>query len=419
MTTIPVAAPRSSRRDALRGLLRRDVLTICFVIFMCDLVSGILSPTFSLYAKDLGASLSFIGTLSSISGITQLLTSLPIGMISDWQGRKRVLVSGLVAFALATASFALASNAVWLIPGRVLFGIAGVSTFFIGAAYVGDIVTSEERGLAFGLYATAMGLGFGIGPLIGAAIAVGYGVPVSYLFATALSLGGVALAAWGLREQLTMQRVKAARSLALLREGFTQMARDPHLIAGSLSNLLMSITFGGAVSNFFPIYAAQLGLSQPTINSMFSARAFGSTLARLPAGALTHRLPSRLVMSSALLLALVAMLGMAQTDWVLLLAVLLVAEGVAFGTFLPSGQAFTAEHSTPSTRGQVIGVYSTASSLGGALSPLALGVVAETWGARAVFLVTAALISGGLLAAGYLFARHTLESAGAVEFEDS
>lgn len=88
MTTIPVAALWSSLRHALRGLLRRDVLTIYLVIFMCDLVSGILSLTFSLYAKDLGASLSFIGTLSSISGITQLLTSIPIGMISDrWSSR--------------------------------------------------------------------------------------------------------------------------------------------------------------------------------------------------------------------------------------------------------------------------------------------------------------------------------------------
>ncbi len=413
--TIPIVTEAPSLRSALRGLLRRDVLTICLVVFTADVVGGILWPTFSLYAQGLGASLSFIGALSSITGLTQLVTSMPIGVLSDKHGRKRVLMLGMLAFALATATFALAPNAYFLIPGRVLFGVAGVATFFIGAAYVGDIVTYHERGLAFGLYATAMGLGFGVGPLLGAAVTVSYGVPASYLFASALSLGGAALALWGLRELRLSQGVTNARSLSLLRDGVTQMMRDPHLMAASLCNLLISTTFGGAISNFFPIYAAQLHVSQPTINSMFSARAFGSTLARLPAGAISQRLPSRAIMLSALLVAMTAIFSMAQTDLVWLLGVLLVMEGVAFGMFLPPGQAFIAEHSTPATRGQVIGVYSTAGSLGGALSPLLLGLVADAWSTRAVFLVTAALVAAGLLATAYLFTRREVVSSSHVE----
>ncbi|MBM4428793.1 MAG: MFS transporter, partial [Chloroflexi bacterium] len=178
------------RLQALRRVLRRDVLTICVVIFTADIMSGILSPTFSLYAKQLGASLSVVGALSSIVGVTKLFASMPVGVLSDRIGRKIVLTIGMLLFAIAALSFALAPNAYALFPGRMLTGIAMICTFYLGVAYVGDIVAPAERGLAFGLYSTSMGLGFAIGPLIGAVIAVRSGVASSYLFAAGMAFLG-------------------------------------------------------------------------------------------------------------------------------------------------------------------------------------------------------------------------------------
>ena len=435
----------------LRGLMRRDFLIICFIIFSADLVSGILSPTFSLYAQGLGASLAFIGTLSSIGGVTQLLTSLPAGVLSDRYGRRIVLTLGMLAFSGATMLFALAPNALLLIPGRILMGLAGVATFSIGAAYVGDVVSDTERGVAYGLYTTSMGIGFGIGPLIGAGIAELYGVPASYLAAAGLALCGALLAAFGLaapaparsaearqaktvplppeaqpaavtlaataqaavapsRRSSPARRAPVRLSLGLMRHGFAQMLHDPRLLAGSLCNLLINTGFSGAISNFFPIYAADQHASQETINAMFSVRAFASAAARLPSGAITSRLPSRAVMLAALLLATTALFLMSRTNALSLLGILLIFEGISFGMFLPSGQAFTAENSTPATRGQVLGAYGTAGSLGSALSPLVLGFVAEVWGAGAVFVVTAALMGIGIATALVLFGRRRPEA---------
>jgi MFS transporter, DHA1 family, multidrug resistance protein len=404
----PLPEPAAtSVRHVLRGLMRRDVVSVCLVIFSADLVSGILSPTFSLYAQNLGASLTFIGTLSSILGITQLFTSMPIGVLSDRYGRKIVLALGMVSFAAATTLFALAPTAAMLIPGRILMGLASVSTFTIGAAYVGDVVTTKERGLALGLYATSMGMGFGIGPLIGPAIALPFGVPASYIGASVLALGGATLAVWGLAAGPRTAAQSLSRSLGMVRRGFAQMLHDPRLLGGSVCNLLINTGFGGAISNFFPIYAANNLASPQAINSMFSVRALSSALARLPSGAITSRLPSRAVMVSALLLAMTAILFMSRTNALVVLSLLLVVEGVAYGVFMPAGQAFTAEHSTPATRGQIVGAYGTAGSLGSALSPLVLGLVAQAWGVAAVFTLTAILLGAGLLLAVILFRRPT------------
>ena len=68
--------------------------------------------------------------------------------------------------------FAAAHGLPLLIVGRIFFGLAGVATFQIGAAHLGDITDAGgTRAFAFGLYATAMGLGFTIGPLLGGQIA--------------------------------------------------------------------------------------------------------------------------------------------------------------------------------------------------------------------------------------------------------
>ena len=165
----------------LQRLLRnKELLVLCFMIFTADIVSGIVSPTFSLYATSLGASLALIGVLSAVVGLTRILSSVPIGLIADAKGRKNVLSAGMLFHAAATFLYAAVPNPYLLLPIRILTGWAIISTFFMGVAYLGDVVASHERGLAIGLYTTFMGLGFTIGSLIGGALVATYGYAVCY-----------------------------------------------------------------------------------------------------------------------------------------------------------------------------------------------------------------------------------------------
>ncbi len=391
--------------DAPRRILRREVIAICAVIFLADVMSGVVSPTFSLYAQQLGASLTVVGALSSTIGLTRLFTSMPIGVISDRVGRKAVLTVGMIFFAVSAVLYALSPTAMWLFPGRIVGGLAMVSTFFMGIAYVGDIVAPEERGLAFGLYSTSMGLGFTVGPLFGAAVAERYGVAGSYLAAAALALLGAAIAARGLKRITTPGESQQTSSRRLPWAGARDMLRHPSILAGSLGNLMMSVSFGGAVANFFPVYAADLQVPQVAISSMFSARAFGSTLARLPTGAITSRIPSRVLMYAALALAMAVQFLMAQVNSTTVLGLLLIMEGIAFGSFLTSGQIFVAENCTTRTRGTAVGVYSTAGSLGSTVSAIVFGAVADRLGLRLVFRLAGLLILGGLLVIVFLSTR--------------
>lgn len=267
-----VITPLSLFQD-LRSILRRDVLTICLIVFVADCVNGIVLPTFSLYAQDLGASLSLIGLLGGTIGLTQLFASLPIGIFSDKLGSKPIVTLGMVSFAAGTLVFVVAPNPYFLFPGRVLIGLAWVMTFTIAIVYIADIVVSHERGLAYGLYATSMGIGFAVGPLVGAAISVRFGLATSYLFAVVLALGGAGIARWGLPSK-PLYSIAPRHGISEQQWGGIQgITRDPNVVIGSLANFIAGIGFNGVIANFFPIYLSQLHIPQLVINSIFSIRA--------------------------------------------------------------------------------------------------------------------------------------------------
>lgn len=74
---------------------------------------------------------------------------------------------------------------------------------------------------------------------------------------------------------------------------------------------------------------------------------------------------------------------------------MLVAEGVAYGAFLTSGQTSVLTQSAEASRGAALGVYAAAGSVGDSVLPFALGYVADTAGLNAVFYIVGALGAAG------------------------
>jgi DHA1 family multidrug resistance protein-like MFS transporter len=183
------------------------------------------------------------------------------------------------------------------------------------------------------------------------------------------------------------------------------MLRHPAILAGSVGNLMTSLAFSGLIINFLPLYVAQLGGGLALINAMFAGRALGSMLARFPTATLSRRLSSWLMIALALVLTLVALVGMSLTRSLNVLAALLLLEALAYGTFLTAGQAFVAENSTPSTRSTAIGVYSTAGGVGSTASPLVLGILADILGLPVLFPITASVTALGLVLIVWLYLR--------------
>jgi len=117
---------------------------------------------------------------------TQFICSPIIGNLSDRYGRRPVLLSSLLGFAVDYLFLALAPSYGWLFIGRIIAGITGAS-FTTGAAYIADISTEETRAKNFGLIGAAFGLGFILGPALGGLLA-GWGIRAPFYAAAGLCL---------------------------------------------------------------------------------------------------------------------------------------------------------------------------------------------------------------------------------------
>lgn len=377
-----------------RRRIPADVALICLVIVLASIVTGISAPTFPLHARSLHLDLATIGRLPASSGLVSLCLALPIGLLSDRIGRRRVIVGGIFAFALGMFCVGLATGLPLLLVGCLLFGAAGPSTFQIGAALLGDVTTPGQRAMAFGLYTTAMGVGFTVGPIIGGQVAARAGTGSTFIVGATIAVAGGTLALLVIpRPHPDAARASAGRSL----RGILALARRSDLALACLGTLLMSWAFNGAISTFFPLYGDALGLSAATIGALFALRALVSAFGRLPNGMLARALGNQAVMLAALILDALAMLALAFAHQTWLLAVLLICEGLAFGAYLVSGQTFIADRTTVENRGAAVGLYAMAGSIGATAAPASLGAVAARWGLAATFGITSALLAVGIV----------------------
>jgi EmrB/QacA subfamily drug resistance transporter len=120
--------------------------------------------------KDLGASLAQLQWITN--GYLLMLASLILigGALGDRWGRRRVFVTGVVWFALASVLCGIAPNPELLIASRVLQGIGGALLTPGSLAIIEAVFTPSDRGKAIGSWSGLGSVAAAIGPFVGGAL---------------------------------------------------------------------------------------------------------------------------------------------------------------------------------------------------------------------------------------------------------
>ena len=131
-----------------------------FLLIVIIFTLGNSSDAFLLLrAKDIGISLSLIPMLWFALDMTRTLFSMPAGIISDKVGRRYVIVLGWFIYALTYFGFAFSSQPIhiWLL--FIFYGFYYSLTEGTERAFIADLVPSELRATAYGIYRFAIGVG--------------------------------------------------------------------------------------------------------------------------------------------------------------------------------------------------------------------------------------------------------------------
>jgi DHA1 family tetracycline resistance protein-like MFS transporter len=204
--------PRSSAR-----------LGVIFLTVFIDLAGfGLIIPVLPYYAEHFGASGLGFGALVGVFSLSQFVATVVLGGLSDRIGRRPVLLASIGVAAVGYTLFGLASSYAWLFVARAIAGFAG-GNISVAQAYIADVTLPSQRSRGMGLVGAAFGLGFIVGPALGAVAAHYGGLRAVGFVAAALCLLNFVSAFLALEESLRQEH-RAARPLVdttHLRRGLT------------------------------------------------------------------------------------------------------------------------------------------------------------------------------------------------------
>jgi MFS family permease len=135
-----------------------------------------------------------VGLAMGIYGLTQGLLQIPFGMASDWLGRKRVIIFGLVVFAAGSFLAAAADSLLGLILGRSLQGAGAVSAAV--TALLADQTRDQVRTKAMALVGASIGLMFALSLVAAPLLVARIGLAGLFAVTGALALACIAVVAW-------------------------------------------------------------------------------------------------------------------------------------------------------------------------------------------------------------------------------
>ncbi len=344
----------------------------------------------------LGASALAVGVIEGIAEATAAITKVFSGALSDWLGRRKLLVAagyGLAAFAKPV--FPLAGTVGWVVVARFVDRIGKGIRGAPRDALIADLAPPGLRGASFGLRQSLDTAGAFIGPAVAIGLMWLWSDDIRAVFWVAVlpAFAAFALVVFGVRDAPGGARERAARP-PLSR---AELARLPPLYWGivAISAVFTLARFSEA---FLVLRAQELGLALAWIPLVLVALNVVYAVSAYPVGVLADRVDRGILLGLGLAVLVLADLALALVGGLGGLASGVMLWGLHMGMTQGLLAMLVADVAPPSLRGTAFGVF----NLVGGLALLAASVVAgglwDAFGSRATFLAGAAFAALAVLA---------------------
>ncbi len=375
---------RSSRFDWLDmdRFNRKIFVTLLVSIFATVTGVGIVVPLLPVYAHELGASGLFIGFIFGAFSLSRTLFLPYFGRLSDTKGRKKIIVSGLLAYAAISVAFIYFRDIKMLIVIRLLHGVASAMLMPVIQAYVGDISPPGREGRLMGVYSAFVLFGLGLGPLIGGFVMDTFGITASFS-----SMGALALLAFF----MCLVFLPPVRSEGVVKRGANPLPWRALITDSTLSGLFLFrfayVVCIGIIWGFVPLYAdLKLSLSSASIGALITLGIVVSGVMNVPMGFIADRTNRPVMIVAGGLLAAYAIFLFEGANTYGAMARASVLFGLGGGICMPALMAMAASKGIRSEAlGSVMAFMTVAHSLGMLCGALLAGLMMDVFQLRLVF----------------------------------
>jgi len=338
-------------------------------------------PVFSVHAEEIpgGGDLTLVGIAIGAYGLTQSLLQIAFGAASDRFGRKRVIIAGLVIFALGSFIAALAPDIYWVIAGRVVQGAGAISAAV--TALAADLTREQHRTKVMAMIDSSIGLVFALSLVIAPVLYDFVGLGGLFTMTGALALAAILLVVY----VVPNPPPPAHHDMGPI--PFSQIAFEPQLLRLNfgiftlhLAQMAMFVVIPRALVN-----AAGLPLAEHW--KVYLPALLFSFVLMIPAIiAAEKKNKTKPVFNAAIALILLTQLGFALFgEGIRSLAFFLFVFFVGFNILEASLPSMISRIAPPQSKGLALGIYNTTQAFGLAAGGALGGFLAQRFGADAVY----------------------------------
>jgi MFS family permease len=390
--------------------LSRNTFLLAFASLFADISTEMLYPVLPVFlTHTLKATGSIVGLVDGFAQATQNIVQGFSGALSDkLQKRKSIALAGYLLAAVAKPLMGLST--VW----QGVFGARLLDRLGTGArsaprdALIASSVGEKDRGRAFGLEGAGDNAGAFLGPLLAVFLLYALHIGIRAVFYLALIPGLLAF----FMVLLVKEHLAAVAAKLKIDISLRQFPKS------YWKYLLVIALFGlGNSSNAFLILRTQdIGASLETTILIYAAFNLVAALISYPAGSLSDRWGRKNILLTSFVIFLIAYLGFALAQNILLVAVLFVFYGLYQGIFRAVGKAFASDFVPEHLRASGVGWYSTTVGLLQLVASVVAGLLWDRIGHAAVFYYGAAFAAVGSIGLLLLIpAKHDRRNAAAAK----
>ena len=363
---------------------------------------GIIWPLIPVYAVELGAGGFLVGLIIASFNIARTIFSPFVGRISDRQGRKNFIATGLFFYALISLFYAFTKDAHTLVVIRFFHGLTSLLVVPIAMALAADVAPPKKLGLYLGTLNMAVMLGVGAGPALGGIIRDHFGMNAAFYAMGTLAFSTCLLV------MVLLPADKRSHGTSKDKNTTSLVTILSHrVVMGILVMRFFAACGQGAVYTFLPVLALQLHLTSSQVGVILTVNVFIIAFLQRSSGRLADRLNPKYLVIYGTLASGLTVFGMPFVEGFLMILGLNILMGVANGISLPGGLVITGQLGSTMGMASLMSVTDAAWSLGMIVSPILSGIILDIFGLSQVFVVGSILIlAGGVAVAIFLKDYH-------------
>ena len=365
-----------------------------FAMVIANIAGSMFPMLMPIYLTELGASVTQVGLVFTLSSVAILILQLFGGWVSDSIGRLRAIAIGSVGGVIGFTAMLLAPSWPWMLAAisisQIPYALVGPSF----GAFIAENSTKENRGKVYGMTDTIYQITGVIGPPLGGFLTGAYGFKMMLLVSAVLYALAAGLRIW-MATTMTSPQEKAPEKLTLSSFKLSLKSMWALLIGGGVISWIfvtdgvrdIAFRLSGELQ---PLYLDQIaGITVEQIGILGAIFSFAMMFTPILSGRISDKHGERVPISMGFLMVFAAFMIFLQVNAFIGFAITWIVFGIGVGLLSPAYQSLISKVVPQKLLGVFTGMFRSSLGLISLPAPYIGAQLWERFSPRLPFMITA------------------------------